>query len=121
MYVRNSKSGRLLRPCINPSGYEILNLKVEGKFKRTFVHKLVAEAFCINQGYIEVNHLDEDKLNNVPSNLKWCSRYQNLRWITVLSMHRLYKDVYKIDADINDLWEWNVRKCLEGTANKLLR
>lgn len=47
--------------------------------KSKYVHRLVAEYFIPNpNGYLEVNHIDGDKLNNVSDNLEWCSRSQNL-------------------------------------------
>ena len=43
-----------------------------------FVHKLVAETFLPNPNdYPMVNHIDENKLNNVVNNLEWCTAEQN--------------------------------------------
>lgn len=49
----------------NPSG---------GSYKS--VHRLVASCFCEGEG-TEVNHIDEDKYNNISTNLEWCSRSYN--------------------------------------------
>lgn len=47
------------------------------------VHRLVAKAFLINpDNYDEVNHIDEDKLNNDVNNLEWCSHRQNMNYGT---------------------------------------
>lgn len=45
-----------------------------------YLHKLVAIAFISNpNNYKYVNHKDENKLNNIPSNLEWCTAlYNNL-------------------------------------------
>lgn len=52
--------------------------------KRTkLVHRLVAEAFVPNpHGYKEVNHKDENKLNNQSDNLEWCTRTYNMAYGT---------------------------------------
>ena len=49
------------------------------RHKKTFkIHRLVAEEFCINtKKYLEVNHIDGNKLNNNYKNLEWCTRKEN--------------------------------------------
>ena len=45
------------------------------------VHRLVAETFIPNpNGYIEVNHIDENKSNNIVENLEWCDRRYNTNY-----------------------------------------
>lgn len=71
--------GRILKPVINGRGYLQVCLCKNGKVKKFTVHRLVAEAFLPNPDNLpEVNHKDENKLNNVVSNLEWCnSKYNN--------------------------------------------
>lgn len=65
-----------LRPGINSRGY--LCVVLDGK--SICVHRLVAEAFIKNHnGYVEINHIDGDKLNNHVTNLEWCDRSHNLK------------------------------------------
>lgn len=46
--------------------------------KAFFVHRLVAQAFVPKKrGRTQVNHRDGDKLNNVVSNIEWCSVREN--------------------------------------------
>ena len=53
-------------------------LAKNGKCKNMYVHRLVAMAFIPNpNGLPEVNHKDENSLNNVVSNLEWCDRTYN--------------------------------------------
>lgn len=73
--------GRILRPKKNKNGYLECNL-FDGGSGRTFrVHKLVAVAFIPNPDkHPQVNHIDEDKTNNVVENLEWCSAKYNTNY-----------------------------------------
>ena len=47
--------------------------------KSFFVHRLVAEAFIPNPNSMPmINHIDEDKTNNLPENLEWCDSSYNM-------------------------------------------
>lgn len=62
-------------------GYARVYLYKDGVKKGFLVHVLVAKAFVPNpHGYEEVNHLDEDKLNNNDYNLAWCTRTDNINY-----------------------------------------
>ena len=64
-------------------GYIQVNLHCNGKNKRCFVHRLVAQAFIHNPDNLsEVNHKDEDKSNNNVDNLEWCNRSYNINYGT---------------------------------------
>ena len=72
-----SFKGKVLKPSII-NGYYHVALLDHQRHKTAKVHRLVAKAFV--PGYFEgadVNHIDENKLNNVPSNLEWCTRRHN--------------------------------------------
>ena len=59
-------------------GYLQVTLFKNGKMKYFKVHRLVATSFIPNpMGLPEVNHKDEVKINNVVSNLEWCSAKYN--------------------------------------------
>lgn len=61
---------------IDNRGY---NRCVVGKHNTIKVHREVAKAFINNpNGYPEINHIDGNKLNNLFSNLEWCSHKQNM-------------------------------------------
>lgn len=75
---------RILKPIKNIWGYLQVNLCRNGKVKRFFVHRLVASAFLPNpEGFEQVNHIDENKTNNVVSNIEWCSRWYNMHYGTM--------------------------------------
>lgn len=77
--VRNRKTQRVLSQFPDKCGYLRVVLTIGGRPSHKLVHRLVAFAFVDNpHGYVEVNHIDEDKTNNLPSNLEWCTRLHNL-------------------------------------------
>lgn len=82
--VRSLKTGRILKPCYNTKGYARVDLTSANidktKKTRKLVHRLVAQAFIPNPNNLpEVNHINEDKLDNAVENLEWLSRLDNMR------------------------------------------
>lgn len=80
-FVRNSKTGRILKPYLNKNGYLILHISVNGIIKQYYVHKLVALYYCHNDNPIKtrINHIDENKTNNNASNLEWVTQQENVQ------------------------------------------
>ena len=75
--------GRILKLKTNNQGYLLVTLCKNGKGKTFTVHRLVAEAFLPNTDNLpEVNHKDENKLNNNVDNLEWCNRKFNINYGT---------------------------------------
>lgn len=58
-------------------------LKIDGKWKGHYVHRLVAMMFCPDgmknwkDKNMQVDHIDGDRANNVLSNLRWLTRKEN--------------------------------------------
>lgn len=74
---------RILKPHNNGTDYLFVELCKNGKGKLFYVHRLVATAFCENlEGYKEINHINEDKLDNRAENLEWCDRAYNISYGT---------------------------------------
>lgn len=71
-----------LKQDINSCGYHRVTLSQNGKTKRYFVHRIVAEHFLPEppqiEDRLEVNHLDGDKSNNSSDNLQWSSGSENV-------------------------------------------
>lgn len=64
----------------NNSGYLRVGLNIDGKWKRYFVHRLVAEAFLPKEeGKNYVNHKNGNKQDNNVSNLEWCTFRENIQ------------------------------------------
>ena len=84
--VKN-KHGRILKPEIR-NGYYSVDLMKNGKRYKFRVHRLVAEAFIPNPDNLsQVNHKDEDRLNNIASNLEWCDNTYNSQYPNDLGVY----------------------------------
>jgi hypothetical protein len=78
-------SGKQMKQWTTTRGYKSVSLTKNGKEKNVFVHRIVAEAFVPNRkGYPFVNHKDEDKTNNLPENLEWCTAKYNSNYGTAV-------------------------------------
>lgn len=77
-YVKNES---ILTPIISSKGYYRVSLSKDSKTKIFSIHRLVAESFIQNTNNLpQVNHKDENKLNNNVDNLEWCDNKYNLRY-----------------------------------------
>lgn len=78
--IRNSTTGRILKPSVSTAGYLNVTLSKNGKIKNHAIHKLVAKEFIENpDGKICADHIDRNKLNNHVENLRWVSSSENNR------------------------------------------
>ena len=76
--ARNDKTGRLLK--LRKTGYCDIAIRINGKRKKFYIHRLVAEAFIPNpNNYNIVNHKDENPNNNHVDNLEWCTQSYNIK------------------------------------------
>lgn len=79
--VYSIKNKKKLKPNITKNGYATVQLFKNGKGKRVLIHRIVAQAFIPNlNNYLQVNHKDEDKLNNKADNLEWCNAKYNMNY-----------------------------------------
>lgn len=63
--------------------YYTSTIRLNGKGKTMTIHRMVCMAFHDNpHNYPEINHKDENKLNNRADNLEWCTRLYNVRFGT---------------------------------------
>lgn len=83
--VRSLKNGNshILKTLLVANGYLQVALCKNGNIKRHLVHRLVADAFIPNPNNLpQVNHKDENKGNNVKTNLEWCTPKYNMNYGT---------------------------------------
>lgn len=78
--VRNRYTDRVLKQAKNPAGFYFVCLRADGTNHIRSVHRLVAEAFLpLGQKGDAPVHLDGDRSNNTPENLRWRSRRYIIR------------------------------------------
>ena len=107
--------GKILKLKTNKDGYLQIGLWKNGKRKYFLVHRLVAEAFISNTDNLPcVNHKDENKQNNVVSNLEWCSAQYNNTYGTRIERVALKKKKpvlqYTLDGVFVKEWD-SIREC----------
>lgn len=74
------RKGRILKQY-NKGGYLEVSLMKNNKRHYFKVHRLVATAFIPNFCNLpQVNHIDENKLNNNVDNLEWCTSKYNCNY-----------------------------------------
>ena len=115
---------------VSPStstGYAIIFLYKDGGRKCVKLHKLVAESFldktnfkyCVGEDInsikyddLEINHIDENKLNNKADNLEWCTSKYNCNYgnRTEIGHQKSRKKVNQRDKNGNLIKTWNDRK-----------
>lgn len=77
--VFSTHSNKILKPGTYQNGYKYVQIRNdEGELKNERVHLLVARAYLPNPLKLpQVHHKDENKGNNVLSNLEWCTGHYN--------------------------------------------
>ena len=78
--VKNNKSGRILKNRKDKLGYLSVIISKNEVKKYYLIHRLVAITFIENlEQKLEVDHIDNNKINNNFTNLRWCSRQENMQ------------------------------------------
>lgn len=89
--VTHPKPSVIRKTKMERKGYLRLNLCKDGVKKFYSVHRLVAKAFIPNPHNLpQVNHKDENKLNNHVDNLEWCTCEENAKYGT--RNERIYRN-----------------------------
>lgn len=71
---------KIIKARIDKYGYKTVILRKNNKDQHFTIHRLVATHFIENPSNLpSINHKDENKLNNIYTNLEWCTvGYNNL-------------------------------------------
>ena len=126
--IRNSK-GKIIKGEISNNGYRRVSLSNNDvKHKKMSVHRLVAETYIPNpHNYPEVNHKNENKLDNHVSNLEWCSTLDNLnhshviekasvakfRTVKCVTTGKIYNSIKEAAEELG-LYHSNIVACCNG-------
>jgi len=109
--VKNSRTGRILKPKINNKWYLTVNLYKNGEMKNCTVHRLVLEAFKPNpHNYPTVDHINRIRTDNRADNLRWApwelqakNRNQTLQIEVLIKNNIKYKSIsvsqYTLDME----------------------
>lgn len=93
--VINNTTGKVKKGTDNYSGkgYLYVDLYNNGKRKRFFIHRLVAQAYIPNpENKPYINHKDGNPKNNRVENLEWCTPLENVEHANkVLGVMKQYK------------------------------
>ena len=110
------KKGKKLKKYVDSkTNYEYVKLSIYNKVKKSYIHRLVAQAFIPNpENKPQVNHIDGDKCNNRMNNLEYVSEKENMRHafdnglvkIKKGRQHHLAKNVYQYDLNDNLVKIW---------------
>lgn len=99
----------ILKPMVGTNEYLYIQLCKNNHVKRYSVHRLVAQAFIPNpNGYKEVNHKDENRMNPCADNLEWCDRLYNVHYGTGMEKRAIIRSIpvdrYTMDGKYLDTW-----------------
>lgn len=118
--VFSNKTKKILSTHKDDRGYLRITITDSGRVNNLKIHRLVAIEFVENpNNYNQVNHKDENKLNNFFDNLEWCTCQYNNKYGTRAerirkSIPRYYgkdnwnsKAIIQKDLDNNFIKKWD--------------
>jgi predicted XRE-type DNA-binding protein len=76
--AQGTKCGILKQSQNKQTKYFMVSLRINGKTKKSTVHRLVCIAFHGEKIGLEATHKDGSRTNNVPSNLCWATHKENM-------------------------------------------
>lgn len=82
-FYLDKKNGKILKP-VSIKGFMSVNLKLDGKAKTHYVHKLTALVFVPKESteQIVVTHVDGNSQNNYYKNLRWQTKEEHFQHVT---------------------------------------
>lgn len=91
---------KILKGRIHSHGYLRVILCKENTTKDFYIHRLVAQHFIPNpNNYLIIDHIDNNKKNNLASNLRWTTSSENNRNIKVKKLSSVNERNISITRD----------------------
>jgi hypothetical protein len=82
--VWSERQKKMLKGRIHTQGYLRVSLCKENTIKDFYIHRLVAQHFLPNpNNFIIIDHIDNNKKNNLVDNLRWTTSSENNRNIKI--------------------------------------
>ena len=125
--VWSYRKNKFLKPFL-ARGYSKVRLYTNDANKQFLIHRLVAEAFLPNpQNLPQINHKDENKLNNSVDNLEWCDAKYNINYgehnknvarshckkVYCIELDKVFESAKSAAIQLN-LSDSNIAKCCKG-------
>ena len=115
--VKNSITGKILKPGIDGNGYYKIHLCKDGKTFTKAIHKLVSNAFLPNPLNKRcVDHADNNRLNNNVENLRFASNQENNMNSKIRRDNTSGFKGVRFDKKSN---KWKAEICINGTKQHL--
>lgn len=77
--IKNVRTQRIQKPTQYKNGCTKVSMYRDKKRYNVKVHRVIAESFLGEHPGMDVRHKDEDRSNNRPENLEWCTRSELLK------------------------------------------
>ena len=77
--IKNVRTQRIQKPTPYKNGCTKVSMYRDKKRYNVKVHRVIAESFLGEHPGMDVRHKDEDRSNNRPENLEWCTRSELLK------------------------------------------
>jgi hypothetical protein len=115
--VRNTKTGRILKPGLDTGGYQHVALYKNKKAKTIKIHRLVAREWVGNPEEKRcVDHVDGIRTNNNWENLRWATHSENSR---NMKRHTDGSSIYKGVGYNKALNKWQAQMHTNGKQTYL--
>lgn len=120
---RNTTKGKILTQQITKFGYLKVALAKNNVPKFFQVHRLVAISFIPNPNNLpQVNHINENKLDNRVENLEWCTAKYNMNYSNSkrVAQYTLSGELVAIYSSLREasnqtgFWYGNISRCCLG-------
>lgn len=133
--------GKKMQLSLANTGYLQVEFRVNSIRETWRVHTLVALLFVYNPDpneFMQVNHIDGNKLNNKAYNLEWCTGTENINHAFALNLIPIKKGIQVHNAVLDEIKVKEIRKLYAtgkyfqsdldkmfkvgaGTVNKIVR